>query len=213
MKVQLTYNIILVSGVQQWFAILIDFTPYKVIIKYWLYSLFCTVKHTFSMHWETQTFVWVNLTVVVWHWMCNISSCNKYFFTTKNKKMSGENDRRTLKQNPIIHTKLLSLSRLNYILPGFFLCIYFLKVYDYIVFVIQLHIFKINKEILTHNTKLVSIWSNWGSHRLLGKIKISTILWKTVWWSLLRLNICRANNLAILLLGTYPTDPCAYDHQ
>ena len=42
MKVYLIYNIILVSGIQCSDSVFfIDYAPFKVIIKYWPYSLYC----------------------------------------------------------------------------------------------------------------------------------------------------------------------------
>ena len=69
------------------------------------------------------------------------------------------------------------------------------------------------------------------SHMLLGKCKGREPLWmavcikilkmyifydyfgKTVWQYLLKLNICHLYDLAIPLLGTYPTEMCTYVHQ
>ena len=121
------------------------------------------------------------------------SACSKYFFITKNKKMLGKNDRN-------IWNKILSSVQSYWLLTDWiisfqvFFCSYiyiFLKICDYIVFLFWLHLFQIKKK-LAHNTKLLTICSNWSFHMLLGENKISADLCKTVWWSLLKLNIQRA---------------------
>ena len=42
-EAQFIYNMILVLGVQHRDSEFLDYTPFKVIIKYWLYSLCCTI--------------------------------------------------------------------------------------------------------------------------------------------------------------------------